>query len=643
MIARVDVRGAMTRALDAARLGHTRMLEWWVHNRFPVAKYTLLFVCTASAHGRIDVLEWTVHAGLPIRQNNDAMDVASAHGHIDVLEWWCDAIERGIVHKLPFQAPLSKASITNHVEVLDWWWRKFGCVPSSKDRDYGVVVASQCGHLEALDWWLADKKRWGGGNVPTMNMALNAALYKNEVANLDRWKRLVVESHAADIDQSALPNSVPPQSWWADCGFLFPPTICPAIADFTNASRGGAVESMRWWATHKLPYSYSSESMNCASFQGHVAVLDWWLRESGVELLYTAAALGNASRQARTNVLEWWKQSGLPLKIDVLEWTVHAGLPIRQNNDAMDVASAHGHIDVLEWWCDAIERGIVHKLPFQEPLPKASTTNQVEVLNWWWRKFGCVPSSKDRDHGVVVASRSGHLAALRWWLADKKRWGGGNVPTMNMALNTALYKNNVAILDRWKRLVVESHAADAEHSALPNSVPPPSWWADCGFLFPSTICPILADFTNTSRGSAVDAMRWWATHKLPFLHSPEAMDCASLYGHVAVLDWWLRESGVETLYTAAALDFASRQVLTNVLEWWKRSGLPLKYTAETRRYGLALGQDDMFKTRFFHHWEIRDPEHFKINELRNKIEEHANRAVAAEAKVVQKLKVLNTT
>ncbi|KAJ3348793.1 hypothetical protein GGF32_006009 [Allomyces javanicus] len=314
-IGRVGVRGAMTAALDAAaRLGHTRMLEWWVHNRFPVAKYTLLFVCTASAHGRIDVLEWTVRAGLPIRQNNDAMDVASAHGHIDVLEWWCDALERGIVRKLPFQAPLSKASITNHVEVLDWWWRKFGCVPSSKDRNDGVIVASQCGHLEALDWWLADKRRWGGGKVPTMNMALNAARNRNHVAILDRWKRLVVESHAADAGHSALPNSVPPPSWWADCGFLFPPTICPTLADFTNTSRGNAVDAMRWWTMHKLPFLHSPEAMDCASLYGHVAVLDWWLRESGVEALYTAAALDFASRQVLTNVLEWWKRSGLPLK-----------------------------------------------------------------------------------------------------------------------------------------------------------------------------------------------------------------------------------------------------------------------------------------------------------------------------------------
>ncbi|KAJ3348794.1 hypothetical protein GGF32_006010 [Allomyces javanicus] len=196
-IARVDVRGAMTRALDvAAEHGHTRVLDWWMRNGFPVAKLTSRFTRTAATYGRIDVLEWIVEVGLPIRQNNDAMDMASMFGQVGALNWFCDALERGIVHKLPFQAPLFKASSTNRVEVLDWWWIRFGCVPSSKDRRDGVVVASRCGHLEALNWWLADKKRWGGGDVLTRTMALNAARNRNHVAILDRWKRLVVESHA---------------------------------------------------------------------------------------------------------------------------------------------------------------------------------------------------------------------------------------------------------------------------------------------------------------------------------------------------------------------------------------------------------------------------------------------------------------
>ncbi|KNE64573.1 hypothetical protein AMAG_09932 [Allomyces macrogynus ATCC 38327] len=309
---RSEARGAMVKALDtAARLGHTRVLEWWVQNGFAVAKYTSRLVCTASAHGRIEALEWIVLAGLPIQQSTDAMDMASAHGHIGVLEWWCDALARGVIQKLPFQAPMTKATANGHVHVLDWWWTRFGCVPSPKDRDHGAVTAGRKGTLEVLDWWLADKNRWSSESLSVMSVGLKRALLDNHVTVLERWKRLVVESHAA-ANQAA--SFVPPLSWWADCEHGFSPTTGASVADFVSASRNGAIDAMRWWVAHKLPFMYSPKAIDCASQAGHVAVLDWWLHESGVEPLYTAAALANASRKGRVEVLEWWTRSGLPLK-----------------------------------------------------------------------------------------------------------------------------------------------------------------------------------------------------------------------------------------------------------------------------------------------------------------------------------------
>ncbi|KAJ3359344.1 hypothetical protein GGF32_009467 [Allomyces javanicus] len=235
---RSEASCAMAVAIDtAAKLGHVAIIDWWMSHAYPVANVTSRFVRVASAHGQINLLEWAARAGLPIQRSTDAMDAASANGHIDVLEWWCDVHARGIIRKLPFLAPMTKASANGHVDVLDWWWRRFGCVPSSKDRDYAVVVTSRNAQLDALDWWLADKKR-----------------------------------------------------------------------------RNGAVDAMRWWIAHKLPFAHSPAAIDCACQAGHMAVLDWWLYESGIEPLYTVAALANASQQGRVEVLEWWERSGLPLK-----------------------------------------------------------------------------------------------------------------------------------------------------------------------------------------------------------------------------------------------------------------------------------------------------------------------------------------
>ncbi|KNE63396.1 hypothetical protein AMAG_08529 [Allomyces macrogynus ATCC 38327] len=301
---------AMAVAIDtAAKLGHVAILDWWMSQAFPVAKSTSRFVRVASAHGQINVLEWAVRAGFPVQQSTDAMDAASANGHIDVLEWWCNVQERGVIRKLPFQAPMTKAGANGHVDVLEWWWRRFGSVLSAKDREYAVVVTSRNAQLDALNWWLEDKKRWSGSSVSVMVLALKRALQDNHVPVLDRWKQLVIDSHAG-VDQAKSLSSVPPLSWWADCGC----TIGLDIADFTNASRNGAVDAMQWWIAHKLPFVHSPKAIDCACHAGHVAVLDWWLHSSGLEPLYTVAALGSASRQGHDHVLEWWERSGLPLK-----------------------------------------------------------------------------------------------------------------------------------------------------------------------------------------------------------------------------------------------------------------------------------------------------------------------------------------
>ncbi|KAJ3350708.1 hypothetical protein GGF32_004670 [Allomyces javanicus] len=243
----------------------------------------------------------------------------------------------------------------------------------------------------------------------------------------------------------------------------------------------------------------------------------------------------------------------------------------------MDYASANGHIDVLEWWYDARARGLIRTLPYQSPLSKASGNGHVHVLDWWWR-------------------RAGHLSTLKRerWLGYLKRWPGYSAPIINLAMKEALYKNHVHILERWKRLIVDAHtdasgkspsvdrAVTQENSEVP---PPPSWWTDCGFA--GNGWAHVADFGKASYNGALEAIRWWAAHKLPFAHSPAGIDSACRIGNVALLDWWLYESGLEPLYTERALDLASVRGDLAVLDWWRRSGLPLKYNYDTLIGGQA--------------------------------------------------------
>src|SRR5271154_5506634 len=59
-------------------------------------------------------------------------------------------------------------------------------------------------------------------------------------------------------------------------------------------------------------YDYS---MDLASKNGHVNVLQWW-KDSGLVLIYDYTAMEWASENGRVNVLQWWKDSGLELIYD---------------------------------------------------------------------------------------------------------------------------------------------------------------------------------------------------------------------------------------------------------------------------------------------------------------------------------------
>jgi hypothetical protein len=78
------------------------------------------------------------------------------------------------------------------------------------------------------------------------------------------------------------------------------------------------------------------------------------------------------------------------------------------------------------------------------------------------------------------------------------------------------------------------------------------------------------------------------------------VDYASYYGHVDVLEWWLKahkESGLELKYSSCAMDWGCMNCHVDVLEWWLKAhkswGLELKYT-NSAIYGASdVGQVDI--------------------------------------------------
>ncbi|TVY40730.1 Phosphopantothenoylcysteine decarboxylase [Lachnellula subtilissima] len=189
----------------------------------------------------------------------------------------------------------------------------------------------------------------------------------------------------------------------------------------------GRTEILEWWRTSPtfLSKTYTAEAIDGASKSGFIHVLDWW-RNSGLDLKYTELALEQASSKGHILVLEWWKQASLhqgnyyidpdvrhhhgspmpaerdehpemhpPLQLKpgkallaaaqndqplVLRWWDNSGIPIGHSESVAKIASAQGHVKVLDVWREL--RG--DKMAFDNRILIEPTKNgHVEVLEWW--------------------------------------------------------------------------------------------------------------------------------------------------------------------------------------------------------------------------------------------------------------------
>lgn len=100
---------------------------------------------------------------------------------------------------------------------------------------------------------------------------------------------------------------------------LLDPAAClsfgvPAMS-MDCASWCGHVEVLEWWKNSDSR-TYSSDAIDWASQRGRVDVLQWWL-ESGLILKYTVCAIQSAILDGNVAVLDWWKTSGLTPKLSM--------------------------------------------------------------------------------------------------------------------------------------------------------------------------------------------------------------------------------------------------------------------------------------------------------------------------------------
>lgn len=311
--------------------------------------------------------------------------------------------------------------------------------------------------------------------------------------------KLVIKFNYLTILQHLSSSPQHAEAFWSSFGGTILPTKASAV--FARP------EILEWWRTSPrfLNKNYTADAVDGASRQGFIDVLEWW-RQSGLVMKYTEAALESASGRGRVNVLEWWKEasqhhqssqfdeaekqsqrrlysrppsppspaihtyphaighsnpnSTLKLKVgksilvaaqngraNVVRWWDDSGIPYSHSEAVAKIASAYGHVNVLETWksCKGDEFGML----FDSSVLVGPTKNGwVRILEWWRQQT--LPQDGDKEgkrlkveyktcdieealeDSVHLEGSEGEEEVRKWWAKNGLNLGVGTSEWMKL-------------------------------------------------------------------------------------------------------------------------------------------------------------------------------------------------------------------
>ncbi|KAK4701266.1 hypothetical protein P7C70_g4967, partial [Phenoliferia sp. Uapishka_3] len=213
------------------------------------------------------------------------------------------------------------------------------------------------------------------------------------------------------------------------------PVLSAVRAGHSTFTQWGARVMIRFEYLHLLEYFQEKDPKQLrrqcysllpvvASAWGRVEVLRWATTSEfklRPDRSTTAEAMDDASRHGQVQVLEFWKNSGFPLhysehalssatfqcELGSLEWWRRSGLSLKIGN-VLDFASREGSTTCLNWWSHS---GL--PAPYSKvALYHLSKTGNITLLDWW--KSSRHPLLYDKEV-LIVATRHGQTSVLTWW------------------------------------------------------------------------------------------------------------------------------------------------------------------------------------------------------------------------------------
>ncbi len=216
-----------------------------------------------------------------------------------------------------------------------------------------------------------------------------------------------------------------------------------------GASKSGFVHVLDWWCKSGLPMKYSEAALEQASSKGQILVLEWWKQASMHQGNYYIESdnskYGSTSNRYRHNSsdlgsLHSFSSSepatpsdslptpieATPLRLKVgksiiaaaqngqaatIRWWDTSGIPYSHSEAVAKIASAYGHVNVLEAWKEL--KGDKFAMSFDNQVLVGPTKNGfVKVLEWWKRQ------TLDRCEGKGIEDGGGGRLRVEYKTCD---------------------------------------------------------------------------------------------------------------------------------------------------------------------------------------------------------------------------------
>ena len=200
----------------------------------------------------------------------------------------------------------------------------------------------------------------------------------------------------------------------------------------------------------------------------------------------------------------------------VLEWHLSSGLKSKYSKKAINNASKFGNIDILNLWIKYAKSDNI-KLRYNEnAIDFAFTNGYINILNWW-RDQAVYGTLEFKMRNPIIDNAIGDKSVL-FWCFD----------------NYNFLKNHNIILEYSERIV-----------------------------------------DLAAKNGKVDILDHWIKfiniNKLEFKYTNNAINDASCYGRVDVLNWFL-VSGLELKFDKEYIEYLIK-LDHNISTWWINSGL----------------------------------------------------------------------